>query len=199
MTYPRSAGRRHCRSRRAPFPEKEFETMTKLLCAITFSLVSFTCSAETVFKCVDSQGRVTFTARANCPSQSMLDDVVSAHNARPSGAGEGTLMAPVREPANLAPRQAASAAAPAQSAGNRSGCSTGLSDQELRTAKVRGEIVPGMSRKDVEGMRGRVNRDPSARGAGTSTYWNDKYLDVTSVNFDRNGCVRSSYQSGHTP
>jgi hypothetical protein len=78
-------------------------------------------------------------------------------------------------------------------------CSTGLSDRDLRAAKVRGEIVPGMSRKDVESIYGKPNRDGAAHGAGTSTYWNDKYLEMTSVNYDSNGCVRSTYQSGHKP
>jgi hypothetical protein len=170
--------------------------MTKIVFGTCFLLLSSACMADTVFKCVDSQGHVTFTARANCPSDSALDDVVSAHNARPSGAAEGTLMAAPVSPQNRsAPRAAATA--PATQTGPAP-CSTGLTAQELRTAKVRGEITPGMTRKDIESIRGKPNKD-SARGAGSSTYWNDKYVDVTSVSYDRNGCVRSSYQSGHKP
>lgn len=78
-------------------------------------------------------------------------------------------------------------------------CDTGLSDRDLRTAKVRGEVVPGMSRKDVETIHGKPIEGTNARGGGANTYWNDKYVEVTSVNFDGAGCVRSTYQSGHRP
>lgn len=166
--------------------------------------------AATVFKCVDAKGKVTFTQQ-NCPDNHALDDVISARNQAPSGSSAPTKMAePVnRTQAQHYPSTQRYAQQPAQQAiggtsvtvvggsAERSPCSTGLSDRDLRTAKVRGEIVPGMSRKDVESMYGTLNRDGHARGAGASTYWNDKYLDQTSVGYDSNGCVRGSYQSGH--
>ncbi|MGP0174186.1 DUF4124 domain-containing protein [Pseudomonas sp. NCHU5208] len=177
-----------------------------LLCLLTGAMPA--AQAATVFKCVDAKGKVTFTQQ-NCPDNHALDDVVSAHNQTPSGSSAPTRMAqPSR---HAAARQSPSAQGymPDQAKGEgasvtvvggsaeRPPCSTGLSDRDLRTAKVRGEIVPGMSRKDVESMYGAPNRDGHAHGAGASTYWNDKYLDQTTVGYDSNGCVRGSYQSGH--
>lgn len=163
-------------------------------------LLSSQAGAATIFKCVDASGKVTFTKNANCPSNTGLDDVVRAHNAAPSGSSAPVQMATPTASAGTAHRlEQAPSKGPVVVGGSapQRGCDTGLSERDLRTAKVRGEVVPGMSRKDVEGMYGPANRDGSARGAGTTTYWNDKYVDVTSVNYDAGGCVRSTYQSGH--
>lgn len=157
----------------------------------------------TVFRCVDSSGRVTFTQQ-NCPESHSLEAAVSAYNPAPSGSSAPTQMAPTQQPAAVGrnDNQAASGRLGNSSAtGTGSStrgvpCNTGLSERDLRTAKVRGEIVPGMSRKDVESMLGRPN-DDAARGAGSSTYWKDKYVAATTVSYDANGCVRSTYQSGH--
>ncbi|WP_367400459.1 DUF4124 domain-containing protein [Pseudomonas sp. MM227] len=51
-------------------------SLLALLCAITATAAS----GQTVFKCVDAAGKITFTANANCPSHHALDDVVSARN-----------------------------------------------------------------------------------------------------------------------
>lgn len=163
-------------------------------------LLSSQASAATIFKCVDEAGKVTFTKNANCPRNTGLEDVVRAHNAAPSGSSAPVQMATPATPSytaqlpEQAPRKGATVVG---GSALQRGCDTGLSERDLRTAKVRGEIVPGMSRKDVESMYGKANRDGSSRGAGTTTYWNDKYVDVTSVNYDAGGCVRSTYQSGH--
>ena len=157
-------------------------------------------SAAAIFKCVDANGKVTFTQNQNCPENSCLDDVVRAHNPTISGSSAPVQMAtPATSTYSAAPRAKSPSKGVAVVGGStsRPRCNTGLSDRDLRTAKVRGEIVPGMSRKDVESMYGQVNRNGSARGAGGSTYWNDKYLDMTHVSYDSSGCVRSSYQSGH--
>jgi hypothetical protein len=180
--------------------------MHKALIALAAVLLSSQLQAATVFKCVDAAGKVTFTQNQNCPDSHSLDDVVSAHNPTISGSGPASVMA--------TPRGSSSGAALARGADQPSarkgvtvvggsapqaGCNTGLSDQDLRTAKVRGEVVSGMSRKDVESIHGKPNSDSNARGGGTNTYWNDKYVSLTSVSFDSGGCVRSTYQSGHRP
>ncbi|WP_341304728.1 DUF4124 domain-containing protein [Pseudomonas sp. TMP25] len=164
--------------------------------------------AATMFKCVDAKGRVTFT-QANCPDDHQLDDVVSAYNAPPSGSSEPVKMAAPRQqrqvnasgysngqPSNSAPPNAVTVVGGTK---ERAPCSTGLSDRDLRTAKLRGEVVPGMSRKDVEQMYGKPNGDGHARGAGSSTYFRDKYVAMTNVRYGQDGCAGSSYQSGHRP
>lgn len=171
-----------------------------LLGIVLATVFSAEASAAAIFKCVDAHGKVTFTQNQNCPENSGLDDVVRAHNPTISGSSVPVQMAP---PAASAYSPAQRTQAPSKGvavvggSAARPGCDTGLSDRDLRTAKVRGEIVPGMSRKDVESMYGQVNRNGSVRGAGGSTYWNDKNLDMTHVSYDSSGCVRSSYQSGH--
>lgn len=152
-------------------------------------------SAASVFKCVDAAGRITFTQQS-CPQSSLLHDVVSASSPTPSGSSQPVAMAATPEPAGMG-RAGRPRASGIGASAPQAGCNTGLNAQDLRKAKVRNEIVPGMSRKDIEDMYGKAGRGGSARGAGASTYWNDKYVDVTSVSYDRNGCVRSSYQSGH--
>lgn len=173
-------------------------TMAKYLALILLIFSSQTMAA-TIFRCVDASGKVTFTQQ-NCPDQHGLDAVVSAYNQPPSGSSEPVKMATTeaRAGSGVAPSRSSSHNSSVSIAGSNSGstgCSTGLSDQDLRKAKVQGRVVPGMSRKDVESMYGTPNGD-NASGAGTSTYWNDKYVNVTSVSFDGNGCVRSSYMSG---
>lgn len=164
--------------------------------------------AATMFKCVDAQGKITFT-QANCPDNHQLDDVVSAHNAAPSGSSAPTQMAAPRRQRQVQPQETGQQYYPAEPSRSgvtvvggsveRAPCSTGLSDRDLRTAKVRGEVVEGMSRKDVESMYGKPNTDGHAQGAGSSTYFRDKYVQVTHVNYGKDGCTRSSYQSGHRP
>lgn len=163
-------------------------------------LLSTQAGAATIFKCVDEAGKVTFTKNANCPRNSGLEDVVRAHNAAPSGSSAPVQMATPAAPSyssQIQQRSPNRGVAVIGGSAPQRGCDTGLSDRDLRTAKVRGEVVPGMSRKDVESMYGEVNRNGSARGAGGSTYWNDKYVDMTHVSYDAGGCVRSTYQSGH--
>lgn len=50
-------------------------------------------SAETIFKCVDGAGKITFTARANCPGGHELESSANKINVRPSGDDESVVMA----------------------------------------------------------------------------------------------------------
>ncbi len=166
---------------------------------ILAALLSSQAGAATIFKCVDEAGKVTFTKNANCPRNSGLDDVISAHNAAPSGSSAPVQMAAPKSQRYLAPVTSKSGVVVVGGSLRQADCNTGLSDRDLRTAKVRGEVVPGMSRKDVESIHGKASDDTNVRGAGVNTYFKDKYVRVTSVAFDRQGCVRGGYQSGHRP
>jgi hypothetical protein len=64
-------------------------------------LLGFEAHAASVMKCVDAAGKVTFTQNANCPSNTGLTDVVSAHNAAPSGSSVPVQMA---DPTKLPPK-----------------------------------------------------------------------------------------------
>lgn len=163
-----------------------------------FACLALSAGAEAAsfFKCVDASGRVTFTD-SNCPDNHELDGVVTAHNPRISGSGADVKMA---EPsAKGSPRQVVLQNDTRQRTARAvQGCSTPLSAQDLRTAKVRGEIVPGMSREEIASIYGKPT-EKGAQGSGTSTYWRKGYREVVRVSYDRNGCVSSSNQAGVTP
>ncbi|MED5611319.1 MULTISPECIES: DUF4124 domain-containing protein [unclassified Pseudomonas] len=185
--------------------------MKGVLVAVPLLFCAAWAQADTIYKCVDAQGKVTFTKQA-CPNGGNAGVELNVENRRPSGSGEGAVMAqPALQapPADYAPAGAYPAQPPANPAPvggtrvtvvggseERPGCSTGLSERDLRTAMVRKEIVPGMSRKEIEDMFGTPSDQASAHGAGSSTYWNDKYLNFFSINYDANGCVVNTYQSG---
>lgn len=199
----------------------------RLSLLIAGCLVSaFECQASTLYKCVDNAGKITFTQQA-CPQGNAPGDKIRVRNPTISSAPPIDTPAPastdeLRElrtmqgqhtheyhsehyPPNYHQQQQQPApAAPSRprvtvvgGSQPQAECSTGLSDRDLRTAMVRGEIVPGMTRKQVASMYGPVNRNAPARGAGVTTYWNDKYVSQTSVRFDASGCAESSWQSGH--
>lgn len=67
--------------------------MHKALIVLAAVLISSQLQAATVFKCVDAAGKVTFTQNQNCPRTTELNDVVSAHNAVPSGSSAQVQMA----------------------------------------------------------------------------------------------------------
>lgn len=168
----------------------------RVLIVIAFLLAAVDSQAASVFKCVDSKGKITFTAHANCPDNHALDDVVVARNPTISSAGEETVMAERRV---YRTQGQAYYGAPPPAAGSggvtvvgasrvRPDCDTGLNDQDLRTAKVRKQIVSGMNRSQVASIQ---NDDPrrARGGAGTDTKWSHDYKSATSVSYDRNGCA----------
>lgn len=169
---------------------------------------AFECQAATLYRCVDTAGKVTFTQQA-CPQGNAAGDAVTARNPTISGEpGVGNIDTEHRgehypptyqqhqyqQQPLTPPRSKVTVVGGSQP---QAECSTGLNDRDLRTAMVRGEIVPGMTRKQVATMYGPVNRNAPARGAGVTTYWNDKYVSQTSVRYDQYGCAVSSWQSGH--
>lgn len=72
--------------------------MHKALLALAAMLLSSQLQAASVMKCVDAAGKVTFTQNQNCPRDHALDDVVSAHNAAPSGSSAAVQMADPAKP-----------------------------------------------------------------------------------------------------
>lgn len=171
--------------------------MRVVLIAVALLLAAGMSQAASVFKCVDAKGKITFTAHANCPDNHALDEVVSARNPTISSAGEETVMAERR--VYRTHGQAYYGAPPSTASGGvtvvgasriRPDCDTGLNDQDLRTAKVRKEIVSGMTRSQVASIQ---NDDPrrGRGGAGTDVKVSSDYKSATAVTYDRNGCAGS--------
>ncbi len=168
---------------------------------MALALLSGAAQAATVFKCVDAQGKVSFTANANCPVNHDLNDVVSVDNATIGRSGERAVMAPSTKYnvyINQVIQRNTQRARAAARATSTAPCSTGLNDQDLRTAKVRGEIVPGMTRKDIQNAYG-SSSDNVATGGGSSTYASDRFRKVVRVSYDRHGCVNGSNQYQYKP
>lgn len=171
--------------------------MRYLIFAVVFTAASTASQAATVFKCVDAKGKVTFTAQSNCPDNHALNDVVTASNPTISADGEETVMAKRRRRSSTPayygqpPAEVASDGVTVVGASRaRPDCDTGLNDQDLRTAKVRGEIVPGMTRGQVASVQGDDPRR-SRGGAGTDVKVSHDYKSATAVSYDRNGCAGS--------
>jgi hypothetical protein len=55
-----------------------------------------------------------------------------------------------------------------------------------------------MTRAEVESIYGSAT-DKRSAGAGSTTYWSDHYKQAFNVNFDSNGCVRSTNSAGYKP
>jgi len=71
---------------------------------ILIALLSVQASAASISKCVDSQGRVTFTQNANCPGGSVADGAVRAHNPTISGSSAPVQMADPNRPRAASPQ-----------------------------------------------------------------------------------------------
>lgn len=193
--------------------------MRRLLLSVGCLLVALQSHAATVYRCVDANGKMTFTQQA-CPKGKAAGEELRVHNPRISGEkiaepddlidGSAQRVSEAQAfqerqgerhsqslPASGAPSAVRSRVTVVGGSAPQAECSTGLNDRDLRSARLRGEIVPGMTRQQVASMYGPVNRNAPTRGAGVTTYWNDKYVSQTSVRFDANGCVESSWQSGH--
>lgn len=65
---------------------------------ILIALLSAHAEAASISKCVDSQGRVTFTQNANCPGGSVSDGAVRAYNPSISGSSAPVQMADPNRP-----------------------------------------------------------------------------------------------------
>lgn len=66
--------------------------------ALFFALAVFGCvqaQAATVFKCVDSNGKVTFVTNQNCPANHDMAGAVESKNAAPGGDTPTQMAAPI--------------------------------------------------------------------------------------------------------
>ncbi|WP_324730974.1 hypothetical protein [Pseudomonas paeninsulae] len=72
--------------------------MRKLIMVLAAAVLASQAHAASVMKCVDAAGKVTFVQNANCPRGNTLSDMVSAHNAAPSGSSASSRMAAPSKP-----------------------------------------------------------------------------------------------------
>lgn len=166
----------------------------RYLIAVAAVALATAAQAASVNKCVGPDGKITFTQQA-CAGGGMPTGVVDARNPPPSGSGPAVEMTSPQWSFDEVeqPRQQARVTV----IGGREDktCSTGLSEQDERTATVRGQAVQGMTRSQIESIYGRPHTTSTANGRVNYRYWSDHNREYVSVRFDENGCADWVYQS----
>lgn len=166
----------------------------RYLAAVAVITFAAAAQAASVNKCVDQDGNITFTQHA-CPDGGQPNAVVNVRNVAPSGSGSAaeTVLPEWR----TVERSAKPRATPVVGlgGGSHAGCSTGLNEQDERTATVRGQAVQGMTRAQVESIYGKPNTTSTANGRVNYRYWSDRNREYVSVRFDENGCADWVYHS----
>ncbi len=166
----------------------------RYLIAVAAVALSVTAQAAGVNKCVGPDGKVTFTQQA-CPGGGMPTGVVDARNPPPSGSGPAVEMASPEWQTVERPAERRATPVVGLGGGSRPGCSTGLSEQDERTATVRGQAMQGMTRSQIESIYGKPDSTSTANGRVNYRYWNAHSREYVSVRFDENGCADWVYQS----
>ncbi|MBF7729297.1 DUF4124 domain-containing protein [Pseudomonas sp. N040] len=156
-------------------------------CALALLVAAAPLEAADVFRCVDSNGHITFT-QLGCPAEQVLE-VQSAYNPSP-GSGRPVAMAnstkrTTRHPAR--PRPAAELQVVAE---KQDGCGNRVTGSQRRTAIIRKQIQAGMTRADVESALGKPDERTSRNGETRYTYA-DADGGSRQVSFDQSGCVKS--------
>ena len=169
--------------------------MRQALIALAAVLLSSQLQAATVFKCVDAAGKVTFTQNQNCPRSSDLDDVISAHNAAPSGSSAPVQMAQPRGRSITAQAKEPSRGGGVTVVGEKPKCARGGNEQDHRKAVVSGRAAQGMTRVEIESMYGKPDNVTVANGRENYRYYNAQKKQYVSVGFDQGGCANWVYES----
>lgn len=159
--------------------------MRKVLFSAALLALSAGAQAQ-VFKCVDGQGKVTFS-QVPCPGQDT--EKVEVRNNKIGGqfaTGEEVSDNNARRDAQRGARQAGRARA----AQSDSACKQ-FSDQEVRTMVLRHEVVPGMKMQDVFKAWGKPDESSERR----HIWWFDTVKG--SFIWHKDGCVESMSGPGY--
>lgn len=137
--------------------------------------------AATIYRCADQAGHLTFT-RHGCPThQSVL--IEEASNQTP-GSGKAVPLAKEK-----VTRKRASEALTI--VGERDdGCGNLITASEKRSAMIAEQVLPGMTRADIESTFGAPDRITSRNGQ-VQYHYSGKARTRT-VSFDQYGCVRGT-------
>ncbi len=155
--------------------------MRAVLCAVLFAGTQV--HGSTVSRCEDSQGRITYSQHG-CP-QDQGEQIIQAHNTRPSGSGPSTEMAresgvrtPLKEfqTRGIGPKD--------------DGCGNQLDSRTRRESIIKGRVRAGMSQSDVESALGKPERTSSQNGT-TRFHYQTRSGRSQQVTFDENGCVKT--------
>lgn len=152
-----------------------------LLSFILWALFS-TANASSIQRCEDAQGRITFSQHG-CPSE-QLQQQISAHNPTPGGNQPRTMAGHQTRP-ETAPRPVNDIMVVGQ---REDGCGNRVNGTERRTAMIRQQVLPGMTRADVLSSLGTPQRI-SRHNAHEQFHYTRADGSRYSIRFDHNGCV----------
>lgn len=147
-----------------------------------FALCMVDANAAKLNKCVDDEGRVTFTQTA-CPGGLSGEEITVRQS---SG---GMSLGPVGGASEAEPLIDSAAGITVGGVGASAGGCDGGSDQEIRTAIVRNQIFVGMTDKQAIQSWGRpseINR--SSSGDAQWVYYRGP-VDMQFIYVDQSGCV----------
>ena len=157
--------------------------------AVTALLLCFSplLSASSVYRCLDPDGRITFTHHG-CPTdqQQQLQNTsnVSPGSAKAVPTANNTPRHRPRAKEKNTPLE------PTIVGQQDDGCGNRITDRERREAIIREEVHPGMTRADVESALGKPDR-VSSRNGQASYHYRDDEGNTQQIVFDEHDCVRT--------
>ena len=139
---------------------------------------------SSVFRCEDAKGHITFT-RQGCPGE-QTQHLQQAYNPTPSSGKP----IPLAKPRKITRSNKKRATQTLTVVGiKQDGCGNHLSSSERRTAIIKQQISPGMSRADVESSLGKPDRITEQNGQTRYVYQGLKG-NKRNVSFNEAGCVK---------
>ncbi len=159
--------------------------MNKLLTASYCALLLLTTPAlgARIYRCADDAGNLTFT-RQGCPTN-QTTETQEARNPTPSS-GKAVPLAKPRKPRKATSEESKQLTVVGK---QDDGCGNRVTGSAKRNALISQQILPGMTRADIESTFGTPDTVTSRNGQMQYRYSDTKGGKRT-VSFDEQGCVR---------
>lgn len=160
--------------------------MYKLItgCCCVIVLWATPATANTVYRCSDADGNLTFT-RQGCPVD-QASQVQEAVNPTPGSGKAVPLAKPIKQ---SKARRAGSSRELTVVGTDDDGCGNLITRRAKRDALIKRKVLAGMSRADVESAFGSPDAVTTRDGKVQYRYTSRKGRTNT-VNFDQHGCTR---------
>jgi hypothetical protein len=156
--------------------------ITGSCCALLFSIAPT--FAASIYRCSDAAGNITFT-RQGCP----IDQTAQAQEATNLTPSSGKAV-PMAKPIARRKTQRERATQSLIVVGTQDdGCGNSISGSARRDALIKQQVLPGMTRTEIESTFGTPDSVSSRNGQVQYRYSSDKSRKRT-ISFDENGCVR---------
>jgi hypothetical protein len=145
--------------------------------------VPITAAASTIQRCEGANAQITFTYQG-CSGD---EKATSLQRSSPAPAAKTTTSPPGKPPRKPAPSSSASTVVVV---GQRDdGCGNRLSAESRRRAIINQQTPPGMTRRDVESLLGRPDKEIYKNGE-TQLIYTEKKGRSNRITLDLQGCVK---------